>query len=131
MGGDNLVTEHVPDYEHYRYHTHGRITENTNAVSHEILKHQTRTKLQYQYMNDTWKARLEEFSELEFYREVKTDYEFEKYLSWVKGRRHKSVLPKLRISAHKLHIETGRYKKYDKVSKTYIDTKGEQLCVCV
>ena len=33
----------------------------------------------------------------------KTDYEFEKYLSWVKDRRHKSALTKLRISAHKLH----------------------------
>ena len=90
------------------------ITEKTNAVSHEILEQQTRTKLQYQYMNDTRKVRLEESSELEFYREAKTDYEFEKHLSWVKDRRNKSALTKLRISAHKLHTETGRYKKYDK-----------------
>ena len=55
-------------------------------------------------MNDTWKVRLEESSKLEFYREVKTDYEFEKYLSWAKDRRHKSALTKLRISPHKLHI---------------------------
>ena len=123
---NNLITEHVPDYEHYTYHKHGRITEKTNAVSQEILKQQTRTKLQYQYMNNTWKVRLEESSKLEFYREVKTDYEFEKYLSWVKDRRHKSALTKLRISAHRLHIETGRYKKYDKVSKTYINTPREE-----
>ena len=104
----------------------GRITEMTNAVSQEILKQQTRTKLQYQYMNNTWKVRLEESSKLEFYRE---DYEFEKYLSWVKDRRHKSALTKLRISAHRLHIETGRYKKYEKVSKTYINTpRKERTC---
>ena len=54
----------------------------------------------------------------EVYREVKPDYEFEKYLCWVKDRRHKSTLTKLRISAHKLHIEIERYKNYDKVSKT-------------
>ena len=72
---NNLITEHVPGYEYYIYHKHGRITENTNAVSHDIRMQQTRTKLQYQYMNDTWKLRLEESSKLEFYREVKTDYE--------------------------------------------------------
>ena len=123
---NNLITEHVPHYEHYEYHKHGRITEKTNAVSHEILKQQTRRKLQYQYMNNTWKLRLEESSKLEFYREVKTDYEFERYLSWVKDRRHKSALTKFRISAHKLHIETGRCKKYDKVLKTYINTPREE-----
>ena len=85
---NNLITEHVPGYEHYAYHKHGKITEKTNAVSQEILKQQTRTKLQYQYMNNTWKVRLEESSKLKFYREVKTDYEFEKYLSWIKDRRH-------------------------------------------
>ena len=37
---NNLITEHVPDYEHYAYHKHGRITEKTNTVSHEILKQQ-------------------------------------------------------------------------------------------
>ena len=122
----NLITEHVPDYEHHTYHKHGRITEKTNALSHEILKQQTRTKLQYQYINDTWKVRLEESSKLKFYREVNTDYEFEKYLSWVKDRRHKSTLTKLRISAQKPHVETGRYKKYDKVSKTCINTPREE-----
>ena len=123
---NNLITEHVPDYEHYAYHKHGRLTEKTNAVSHEILKQQTRTKLQSKYMNNTWKVRLEESSKLEFYKEVKTDYEFEKYLSWVKDGRHKSDLRKLRINAKKLHIETGRFKKYDKVSKTYINTPREE-----
>ena len=113
-------------YEHYSHHKHGRITEKTNVVSQEILKQQTRTKLQYQYMNNTWKVSFEESSKVEFYREMKTDYEFEKYLSWVKNRRHKSALTKLRISAHRLHIETGRYKKYDKVSKTYINTPREE-----
>ena len=78
---NNLITEHVPEYEHYTSHKHRRITEKTNAVSHEILKQHTKTKLQYQHMNDAWKIRLEESSKLEFYREEKTDYEFEKYLS--------------------------------------------------
>ena len=41
---NNLITEYVPDFEHYAYHKHGRITETINAVSHETLKQQTRTK---------------------------------------------------------------------------------------
>ena len=43
--------------------------------------------------------------------------------------RHKFALTKLRISAHKLHIETGGYKKYDKVTKAYVNTpKEERTC---
>ena len=113
------VLRHALNYEHCTCHKHGKKTEKTIAVSHEILKQKTRTKLQYQYMNYAWKVRLEKSSKLEFYREIKTDYEFEKYLSWVKDRRKKSSLTKLRISAHKLHIETGRYKKCDKVSSIH------------
>ena len=63
-------------------------------------------------------VRLKESSKLEFYRELKTNYELD--------RRHKSALTKLRISVHKLYIETGSYKKYDKVSKTYINTPREE-----
>ena len=59
---NNLTNEHGPDYGHYTYHKHGRKAEKTNATSHEIMKQQTRTKLQCQYINDTWKVRLEEFS---------------------------------------------------------------------
>ena len=47
-------------------------------------------------------------------------------MSCVKDRRHKSASTKLKLSAHKLYIETGRYKKYDKVSKTYIITPREE-----
>ena len=67
-------------------------------------------------MNNTWKVRLEESSKLEFYREAKPDYELEKYLFLVKDRRHKSALTKLRINAHKLHIETGRYHIFNPIS---------------
>ena len=47
-------------------------------------------------------------------------------MSWVKDRRHKPASTKQKISTHKLHIETGRYKKYDKVSKTYINAPREE-----
>ena len=49
-------------------------------------------------------------------------------MSCVKDRRNnnKSTLTKLRVSAHQLQIETGRYKKYDKVSKTCINTPREE-----
>ena len=48
------------------------------------------------------------------------EYKFENYLQ-IKDRKHKAALTKLRISAHKLHIETGRYRKYDR------DLKNTQI----
>ena len=62
-------------------------------------------------MNDAWKGSLEESSELESYRKIITDDEFEKYLHWVKYRKHKFALTKLRITVHDLDIETGRYNR--------------------
>ena len=77
-------------------------------------------------MNDTWKGRLKESFKLESYREVITDDEFEKYLHWVKDRRHQSALTKLRVSADDLDIETGRHNKYNKVSKAYFNTRRRE-----
>ena len=38
-------------------------------------------------------------------------------------------MTRLRIGAHSLHVETGRYKRYDKDLKAYTNTpKGERKC---
>ena len=65
---------------------------------------------------------MQESSKLEFYRNLKQDleYKFENYLQ-IKDTKHKAALTKLRISAHKLHIETGRHIRYDE------DLKNTQI----
>ena len=71
-----------------------------------------RGELQQQYVSE-WKADIGSLSKLNFYGEIKEKYTFEKYLDFIDNRQHKAALTKLRITAHRLHIETGRYKRYD------------------
>ena len=47
----------------------------------------------------------------------------------MKDRKHKAALTKLRISAHKLHIETGRYKNMMKTLK-HRDSKNDWRGSC-
>ena len=49
---------------------------------------------------------------LNFYSEIKEKCTFEKYLDSIDNRHHNAALTKLKISAHRLHIETGRHKRY-------------------
>ena len=50
-------------------------------------------------------------SKLEFFSKVKSEFEFAEYLDVVKNPNHRAALTKVRISAHKYPIETGRYRK--------------------
>ena len=47
---------------------------------------------------------------LDTFKEIKQDFMYEKYLDFG-AKQHQTELTKLRISNHKLNIETGRYKK--------------------
>ena len=73
-----------------------------------------------------WKSYLDKSTRLEFYRNMKNKYNFENYLDIITNRRHKAAYAKLRISAHKLHIEVGRYKKYDSKLRKYVNTLREE-----
>ena len=69
-------------------------------------------------------------SKLNFYGEIENKYSFENYLDFINNRQHNTALTKLRISADRLHIETGTY---DYNLPRYINTpQGERTCsVCV
>ena len=56
-----------------------------------------------------------------FYSDVKTEFKIEPYPNLVENS-SQNALTRLRISAHSLHIETGRYKRYDKELKAYTNT---------
>ena len=64
-----------------------------------------------------WKSKLfddagkENGNKLRDYRTYKQNFKREKYLSTVSHKPYRSAMTKLRLSAHKLNIETGRYAK--------------------
>jgi hypothetical protein len=71
-------------------------------------------------------SRTEHGNKLRNYRQYKYNFRKEEYLSILTYRPYRSSLAKLRLSAHKLHIETGRYCKRE--NKLH---PSERLCnVC-
>ena len=75
--------------------------------------------LQNQFINH-WKASVAMSPKLEFYNTIKEQFQREKYLK-IKVFNCRSALTKLRISAHNLEIETGRYTKP-------ITSRGYRFC---
>ena len=57
-------------------------------------------------------------NKLRTYKYIKTDYKIEKYLTLNLTRIQITNFAKLRISAHNLHIETGRYQKPKSIPET-------------
>ena len=56
-------------------------------------------------------SNVDEKSKLRFYKQLKNVFEFEKYLFFLTNNfKLRKLITKLRISAHNLHIEMGRYK---------------------
>ena len=70
-----------------------------------------------------WYEELNRQSKLSFYRTVKTEFWPENYLALAWGSRR--ALAKIRMSAHPLGIETGRYS-----SDSDMDDRRCQLCTC-
>ena len=46
---------------------------------------------------------------LQFYHSLKEEYSYEPYLSLIKNTAHRKVFSQLRLSAHRLRVETGRH----------------------
>ena len=57
-----------------------------------------------------WRQEIRNYSKLQTYSKFKTDFTFEKYLSSIQNKSFVANITKLRISAHCLEIEKGRYK---------------------
>ena len=50
-----------------------------------------------------------ESGKLYLYRKIKSNFQYEKYLNDIKKFKYRRAMTALRISAHRLEIETGRY----------------------
>lgn len=58
-----------------------------------------------------WSGSIKSFSKLDTYSSVKQNFGMENYISDVKTRPHRITLTKMRISNHRLAIETGRFSR--------------------
>ena len=109
----SIISEYIPSIDIYKYKPKNQMLENELSkefFNSNMLKRELRSKLKQRYESN-WKIPVQKSSKLEFYRNLKQEYKFENYLQ-IKDGKHKAALTKLRTSAHKLHIETGRYKNY-------------------
>ena len=86
-----------------------------------------------------WKQRLHQVSDgkLCTYSTFKTNFGLEKYLLIIKNFEQRCRLTKFRISAHKLNIETGRYKGIPRHNRlctrcdlNVVEDETHFLCVC-
>ena len=102
-----------------------------NKLTQHSLKKTLQEKIKQNFIGK-WLRNISECNKLEFYSDIKSKFKIEPYLNLVENRSHKNALTRLRISAHSLRIETGRYKRYDKDLKAYTNTpRGERTCpVC-
>ncbi|MCG8430841.1 MAG: hypothetical protein MJA29_06695, partial [Candidatus Omnitrophica bacterium] len=65
-------------------------------------------RIQDMYIQDA-RAAISTNSKLTHYQRFKTSFQFEPYLSSIKSAEHRVCISRLRMSAHNLRIETGRY----------------------
>ena len=82
------------------------------SMSHSRFK-VTLKKILFNFYNTTWKNDRNLFNDgkLCTFTRIKTNFYFEPYLNILTNHQHRSLVTKLRISAHKLKVEIGRYKK--------------------
>ena len=61
---------------------------------------------------DYWKDNIQQSGnqgKLRTFKRLKINFEFEKYIAEIGNIKHRQAITKLRISAHRLPVETGRY----------------------
>ena len=122
-----LPNDEIQKYA-YSYKTQDPKSTKNNKLSLHNLKKTLQEKMK-QNFTDKWLRDRSECNKLEFYSDIKSKFKIEPYLDLVENRSHKNALTRLRISAHSLHVETGRYKRYDNDLKAYTNTpRGERKC---
>jgi hypothetical protein len=98
---------------HEMCHSIGRRV-SVSFIPDKFFRNAVKTTLRHRY-NDFWKLVLNKSStqvgKLSTYRQVKTNFTCEDYISVVKNTNHRRALTALRISSHQLRIERGRYNR--------------------
>ena len=72
---------------------------------------QIRTLLDSRY-TEYWNRQMgKQHGKLDTYAKIKDKFGYEEYLDCIKVDKHQVALTRLRVSNHRLHVETGRYKR--------------------
>ena len=100
------------------------IWKNQSTFNKSRLKFALLQKLKTEYIH-YWKEKMNDSSKLLFYKTLVSDYKTADYLTAIRNRKYRNALTKLRISAHDLQIEAGRYKNIPREKR--ICTKCEVL----
>ena len=97
------------------------IYEFQNSDNNEIIKYKVRENFATEIRNKL-NIHISEDKKLKLYASFKSSFKFECYLDLISDFNIRSALAKLRLSAHNLHIETGRFNK----NKT---PRNERFCL--
>ena len=81
-----------------------------------------------------WIFGVETCSSLILYREIKCTFDRADYLQVLENRKFRNVIAKLRLSSHKLFVETGRHRQIPrqdrKCSLCNIDDVYHRILIC-
>ena len=72
-----------------------------------------KNRLRDQYITN-WDVSVTSCSSMILYKELKPVFERSSYLDIVDNKKHRNIIAKLRLSSHKLSIETGRHQNIDR-----------------
>lgn len=99
----------------------GHVWENQSTFSPQRLKTTVQNMLLKKF-TQYWEQKINlETSKLQFYKGVVQDFRAQAYIQATRNRHHRQALTKLRISAHTLEIERGRYRNVPRENR---------LCSC-
>ena len=100
----------------------------TNTIPDEYIMNKLLKAMKASY-EKYWKQIImnngSDDGKLSLYRKIKQGFNMEGYLNDVKTQKFRRALTALRISAHRLEIETGRY------SKSYVPRKDRLCSLCL
>ena len=65
----------------------------------------------YKYFTDFWKGQIQQSKKLKTLAQVKNNFVFEEYLHEINNVNIRQAVTKMRSSAHRLPVESGRYNK--------------------
>ena len=115
------------DCGHYNWVSLARDLRIRYDIQHSDTRSAIKTKVIKHFQSEVLNRLNEHITEnrkLNVYASFKTTYKFESYLDYLQDFTVRSTLAKLRVSAHNLHIETGRFSKI----KTPRDKRFCQYC---
>lgn len=77
-----------------------------------------------------WAETINTMPKLEYYKEFKTNFEFEDYLSFINNISLRKQLSCMRLSSHALEIEVGRYNNINRENRICNTIESEYHFFC-